>query len=253
MDGSWRLDFRRPPADSRVVNLHDLALAQGLRRTRATLGEWRADSWSIVPVWVGWSALIAAGLLTAVWLVARGVAPDASLLPDPGGEARGGAGEVGRVLALNALVLALHAMACVAGFIAGYAVPGAAELRSGWSRWVHEQAARLAIAFVACATLFSLATQALALGLGTSALAAQLGTTPGWLLLALLPHAAPELCALFLPLAAWVIAARRGAWHQLLAATMLTVAIAVPVLVGAALVEVYVTPPLVDALFAPRS
>ena len=51
----------------------------------------------------------------------------------------------------------------------------------------------------------------------------------------LLPHAIPELIALFLPLAAWIIASRRGEWEQLLAATFVTVAMAVPVLVVAAL------------------
>ena len=34
------------------------------------------------------------------------------------------------------------------------------------------------------------------------------------------PHAIPELVALFLPLAAWIIASRRGEWEQLLAATL---------------------------------
>ena len=50
----------------------------------------------------------------------------------------------------------------------------------------------------------------------------------------MLPHAIPELTALFLPLAAWLIASRRGEWNQLLAATFVTVAIAIPVLVVAA-------------------
>ena len=57
---------------------------------------------------------------------------------------------------------------------------------------------------------------------------------PALLLLGVLPHAIPELIALFLPLAAWIIASRRGEWDQLLAATVVTVAIAVPMLVVAA-------------------
>jgi uncharacterized membrane protein SpoIIM required for sporulation len=68
------------------------------------------------------------------------------------------------------------------------------------------------------------------------------------LLLGLLPHALPELAALFLPLAAWIIASRRGRWEELLAATLVTVALAAPVLVLAALVEVYVSPRLVAVL-----
>ena len=54
--------------------------------------------------------------------------------------------------------------------------------------------------------------------------------------------------ALFLPLAAWIIASRRGQWEQLLAATLVTVAVAVPVLVVAAYVEVYVSPHLFASL-----
>ena len=67
------------------------------------------------------------------------------------------------------------------------------------------------------------------------------------LLLAVLPHALPELIALFLPLAAWIMASRRGEWDQLLAATLVTVAVAIPVLLAAALVEVYVSPHLFHA------
>jgi hypothetical protein len=39
-----------------------------------------------------------------------------------------------------------------------------------------------------------------------------------------------------------MLASRRGAWHELLAATFVTSAIAVPVLLASAAVEVWVTP-----------
>ena len=68
------------------------------------------------------------------------------------------------------------------------------------------------------------------------------------LLAGLLPHALLELTALFLPLAAWTLAARREAWEELLAATFVTVALAVPMLVAAALIETYVTPDLLAIL-----
>ena len=68
------------------------------------------------------------------------------------------------------------------------------------------------------------------------------------LLLSVLPHAIPELIALFLPLAAWIIASRRGQWDQLLAATVVTLAISIPVLVVAAFIEVYVSPHLFTTL-----
>jgi uncharacterized membrane protein SpoIIM required for sporulation len=64
----------------------------------------------------------------------------------------------------------------------------------------------------------------------------------------LLPHALIELTALFLPLAAWIIASRRGDWDELLAATVVTVALALPMLLFAALFEVYVSPHILHAL-----
>jgi hypothetical protein len=146
------------------------------------------------------------------------------------------------VLYRNGLVLALHALACVAGFMAGSSLPTAATGYSGLWRRIHDRVGPLAIGFVVAATLFSLATQAYALGHRAGDLSAQLGVSPLLLLVGLLPHALPELTALFLPLAAWTLASRRGAWQELLAATFVTVAVAVPVLVAAAAVETWVTP-----------
>jgi hypothetical protein len=54
-----------------------------------------------------------------------------------------------------------------------------------------------------------------------------------------------ELTALFLPLAAWTIASRRDAWDKLLAATIVTVAVAVPVLLAAAAIQTWVTPQVI--------
>ncbi|HWO48147.1 MAG TPA: hypothetical protein VNM41_08805, partial [Solirubrobacterales bacterium] len=68
------------------------------------------------------------------------------------------------------------------------------------------------------------------------------------LILSVLPHALLELTALFLPLAAWLIASRRGEWNQLLAATFITVALAIPALLIAATIEVYVWPQILEQL-----
>jgi uncharacterized membrane protein SpoIIM required for sporulation len=102
--------------------------------------------------------------------------------------------------------------------------------------------------FVVGATTFSLSAQAYLIGHSLAGVSGFLNVPPGLVLLGVLPHAIPELIALFLPLAAWIIASRRGEWEQLLAATFVTVAIAVPVLVAAAFVEVYVSPHLFSAL-----
>jgi hypothetical protein len=222
----------------------DLVLVSGMRDTRATLREWNGDASRVVGLWLLGSMVISAALLVAIWIVATAVTPDATFFSLPSQDLH----SVGIVLFRNGLVLALHALACVAGFIAGSSMPLEAERYSGWWRAVHDHAGRLAIGFVTCATLFSLSTQAWILGGVASTRAEQEGLSPGLLLVGLLPHALPELVALFLPLAAWLLASRRGAWHELLAATFVTVALAVPTLVAAAFVEVYLSPHLIDLL-----
>lgn len=224
----------------------DLVLVRGLADTRATLDSWNDEPGRVVGPWVAGALTISLLLLGAVWIVAGLSTPDpkAGFLafhhPD--------LGQVLHVVGRNALVLALHAMACVAGFIAGSSLPHEAERYSGAWRWVHDKAGRLAIMFVIGATAFSLSTQAYVLGQGASSLAWQLDISHGMLLLGLLPHALPELVALFLPLAAWMIASRQKDWHELLAATIVTVLLAVPVLVASAFVEVCVSPDLLRAL-----
>jgi hypothetical protein len=152
------------------------------------------------------------------------------------------------ILFRNSLVLALHAFACVAGFIAGSSLPLSAERRTGLSRWIHARARPVAFAWVVAVTCFSLGTQAYVLGSTGATLAGQLDVSPAVLMLTVLPHALPELTALFLPLAAWTIASRRGEWGDLLAATLVTVTLAVPTLVCAALWETYVWPYLLRAV-----
>jgi hypothetical protein len=230
------------------MNTNDLVLVRGIDATKATLRRWNQDPWPVLRAWVGWSVLTAIALLLAVYVVARLSQPDPSHLALPGVNVAVHASDITHLLFRNALVLALHAMACVAGFIAGSSVPQLAAERTGVSRRVHELAGPLAIGFVVCATAFSLSTQAYVLGQAASTLSAQFGMSPALLLLGLMPHAIPELTALFLPLAAWVIASRRQQWDELLAATVMTVAIAVPVLIASAFVELYLSPRLIVAL-----
>lgn len=230
------------------MDVNELVLVQGMADTKATLAEWNRAPWPVFRTWLFWSVATALGLLVATWLVATQTTPDPTptILPGVGRDAH--LSDAGHVLFRNSLVLALHSMACVAGFMAGSTLPQQAALRSGFSRWVHEKSGKFAIAFVCAATLFSLCTQAYAIGGSTATVAYHLGMSPAKLLLGLSLHALPELTALFLPLAAWVVASRRGDWHKLLAATVVTTAIAIPVLVTACFVEVYVTPHLILAL-----
>ncbi|MFA9270529.1 MAG: hypothetical protein ACEQSX_07195 [Baekduiaceae bacterium] len=224
----------------------DLVLVQGLKSTRTVFAGWNDRPWQVAGPWFAGSLAITVALLVAVLVVAALVTPNPTPMVLPGFAASPPLEQVGFFLFRNGMVLALHALACVAGFIAGSSLPAEAERYTGAWRWIHEKAGPLAIAFVTAATIFSVITQAWVLGEGLSTLAAQYDVSPPFLLLLLLPHALPELVAVFLPLAAWIIASRRGEWDQLLAATFVTVAIAVPMLVLAAVTEVYVTPILLE-------
>jgi hypothetical protein len=222
--------------------------SHGMRDTRETFEAWNERPWAVLRGWLALSGAIALALLGAVWVVAGMLTPDLTPIHLPGLTSPSEPGDLLPILWRNSLVLALHATACVAGFIAGASMPIAAAQRRGFSRWVHVKAGELAILFVCAATLFSLMTQSLYLGFQGATIASQLHITRLELIFSVLPHAIPELTALFLPLAAWLIASRRGEWNQLLAATFITVALAIPTLIVAATVEVYVWPHILRAL-----
>jgi Stage II sporulation protein M len=221
-------------------------LSHGMQDTRAAIEAWNDRPAPVLRAWLLLSLAIAAALLGAVWVVAGLLTPDVTPIHMPGLTESTSPTDVLPILWRNSLVLALHATACVAGFIAGASMPIAAAQRTGVSRWVHVKAGQFAILFVAAVTLFSLLTQALYLGFQGSTISFQLDISHAVLILTVLPHAIPELTALFLPLAAWLIASRRGEWNQLLAATFITVALAIPVLVIAATIEVYVWPQVLE-------
>jgi hypothetical protein len=229
------------------MNHRELALVEGIDHTRSTLRRWNAAPGPVVGRWALGSFIVGCALLYVVWAISHRVTPDPAPILLPGVNRPATVAAAAHVLWRNSLVLALHALACVAGYIAGTALPAEAERRRGVSSWVHRHAGRAAIAFVAGATIFSLVTQAYVLGSGAAALAQRLQIGQATLMLTLLPHALPELTALFLPLAAWLVASRRGRFDELLAATVATTALAAPVLVVAAGIEVWVWPHLLRA------
>ena len=230
------------------MKTEQLAVVQGWADTRGALRRWNARPAVILGPWALASLLVGVLLLAATWVIATLMTPDPSGATFPGVSSPATVGDYGFVLFRNGLVLALHSLACVAGFMAGSSLPQVAEGYNGLWRKVHVLAGPLAIAFVAAATLFSLATQAYALGAHASTLASDLGVSPLVLVLGILPHALPELFALFLPLAAWTLASRAKRWEELLAATFVTTAVAIPILLLAGAVEVWVSPRLLLAL-----
>jgi uncharacterized membrane protein SpoIIM required for sporulation len=229
-----------------TVNEH--VFSHGMQDTRDAIAAWNDRPGPVLGGWLALSLAIALSLLGAVWVVAGMLTPDVTPIHMPGLTEPTNPADMLPILWRNSLVLALHATACVAGFIAGASMPIAAAQRAGFSRWIHVKAGEFAILFVAAVTLFSLLTQALYLGFQGATISFQLDISHALLILSVLPHAIPELTALFLPLAAWLIASRRGEWNQLLAATFITVALAIPVLVVAATIEVYVWPQILEAV-----
>ncbi|MET0200939.1 MAG: stage II sporulation protein M [Solirubrobacteraceae bacterium] len=227
------------------MNSEQLALVRGWEDTRETLRAWQERPFPVVGAWAAGSLGVAALLLAATWIIALLSVPDPFVFAVTG---TGGWQDFRFILYRNGLVLALHALACVAGFIAGSSLPVVAEGYHGIWRRIHDHAGRAAMGFVAAATLFSLGTQAYALGMTASSVADANGVSPALLIVSLLPHAVPELTALFLPLAAWLLASRRGAWDELLAATFVTTAIAIPVIIASAAVEVWVSPEVLSFL-----
>src|SRR3954452_8496514 len=155
-----------------TVNEH--GFSHGVRDTRLALEAWNDRPWVVLRGWLALSVAIALALLGAVWVVAGLLTPDLTPVHLPGLTEPADPGDLLPILWRNSLVLALHATACVAGFIAGASMPIAAAQRTGVSRWIHVKAGELAILFVCAVTLFSLGTQALYLGFQGSTLAYQL-------------------------------------------------------------------------------
>src|SRR3954453_5623484 len=110
----------------------DYVVVQGLRDTRATFAMWHADKWRVLGPWFAGALAISILLLVAVLVVARLVTPDPSAISIIGVTHNADwARDAWPILYRNSLVLALHAMACVAGFIAGSSLPMVAESKTG--------------------------------------------------------------------------------------------------------------------------
>lgn len=227
---------------------NEYVFGRGFRDTRATVEAWQLGRWSVLGGWAGLSLAIAITLLTATWVVSTLVVPDISPVALHGVNRPTEFSTFLHIIERNGVVLAFHATACVAGFIAGASMPIAAQSKTGFSRWIHIKMGEFAITYVIGVTLFSLGIQAFILGFQAAAIAAYLQVSDLALVLSAAPQALIELTALFLPLAAWIIASRKGQWNQLLAATFVTVAVAIPMLLVASMVELFLWPHILIAI-----
>jgi hypothetical protein len=105
------------------VRVNDLVLVQGMKDSRTALERWQGAPLRVLGPWLGVSALITMGLLLAILAIASLAEPDATRFALPGLTAPATGADYLHVLYRNSLVLALHAMACLAGFIAGSSLP----------------------------------------------------------------------------------------------------------------------------------
>lgn len=222
-------------------NVNGDVFAATMQETRETLDSWGERKFRVIGSWLLVSFGVAASMLVAVYLVSLlALSQSTATLPNILGDSH--VEDVIRVFFRNMLVLALHGFVCIAGFMAMRALPQQTQYKSGINRWVHEHAGRAAMVYVSAATTFSIVTQTWILGHQVADLSETLMISQGTLMLTVLPHALIELTAVFLPLAAFLLASRRGDWHELLAATVVTVSLAIPMIVFAAFLEAYLWP-----------
>ncbi|MGB0872542.1 MAG: stage II sporulation protein M [Solirubrobacterales bacterium] len=227
--------------DAKQANANQELFDATMRETRETLAEWGEEPSRIIGKWALLSFVIASAMLVGVYVVSTIATPQfTTAIPNILGEPH--LRDVVRVFFRNMLVLALHAFVCVAGFMAMRALPEQVKYKSGIDRWVHEHASPFAMVFVSAATAFSIVTQIWILGHGVADIAYTLRLSNWELMLTVLPHALLELTAVFLPLAAFLLASRSHDWHKLLAATIVTVSVAVPTIIVAAFMEAYLWP-----------
>src|SRR5436189_2680408 len=120
---------RRPMGGAMDANQY--VLVQGMRRTRSVLETWGENPWPVIRTWFLGAVLVAIGLLAGVTLTASILKPDLGFHYGESVPQGLALGRVEGVIFRNSLVLALHAAACVAGFIAGATLPLTADRKTG--------------------------------------------------------------------------------------------------------------------------
>src|SRR3954471_16836815 len=101
------------------MDANQYVFVHGMRRTRSVLQGWSGNPWPVLGSWFMGAFLIALGLLAAVIVVGSILTPDYGFRYTPTIPHGADMDRVLTVLFRNSLVLALHAFACIAGFIAG--------------------------------------------------------------------------------------------------------------------------------------
>ena len=119
------------------MSANQYVLGAGIRATRATFERWQRDPWPTLRRLGCAQPRDRAGAPGGRVGRLQPLTPDSTPVSLPGITAAQSPAAMLPILFRNSLVLALHATACVAGFIAGASMPIAAAQRTGFSRWVH--------------------------------------------------------------------------------------------------------------------
>jgi uncharacterized membrane protein SpoIIM required for sporulation len=218
---------------------------------------WPAPAgWGEVGRWAAIAGAVAAVLLSSVALIAAHLPASYAAGIDSGlFSHHHNFGDALYVFRRNLLVLGIHLGACWIGAIIGRRHEPA-PARWGWVGALHRPVpawmGRLALFYALLVTLLSVAVQATALGQQLADLSRAANISSTHLLVLLLPHAVPELVAVFLPLGLFLLEARRGRLDRLGAWSLQAAAVALPVLLCAAVIETYVTPARVIAASRPH-
>src|SRR3954451_15810194 len=128
-----------------MIRSEELALVQGWAATRRTLESWNQRRRPVLGAWIAGALLVAVALLAATWVIAVGTTPDPARVSWRGLPRPAEVAAYPYLLERNGLVRALHALPCVAVFMAGPSLPTLAAGYSGFKRVVHEKAGPLAI------------------------------------------------------------------------------------------------------------
>jgi Stage II sporulation protein M len=209
-------------------------------RTRDALREWRAERYRTVLPWLGLSLVVAVVILGAVLAFSFALTPD---FRGGGVPQLGGVSDALRTWLRNLSVLLLHLLIGVATFACLRTLPMQAEHRHGWDRFIHRSLARPTLVGIAAAAVYSMAHLSITIGARLAAVSRELHHSAANVLAALLPHTIPELTAVFLPLGATLVVARRDP-DRLIAAMAVCAAAGTVLLAGAAACETWVSPRL---------
>lgn len=185
------------------------------------------------------AALVAATALLFSVLAVAMLSAESRQVPASGPPfVAGGISDAARIFGENLLVLSLYATGNIAALLIQRWRAGEDQSKMMSREFV----SRLATAMVIGLLLFAACREAYALGRGLAGFSGYFYASPWRLWLGVLPHALPELTGIFLPVVVWFFASREGKEHELLTLTAAAVLAALPLLMTAALMEVYVSP-----------